>query len=85
MKVWKSRNGPLETFHKDMESLGCEKSMNFISGRTVQLISQSNKVTERMSQIMLKILHQFEKESSRSTAEKDQLIILEKVKTIKHS
>ena len=79
MKVWKGRNDPMETFHKDLESLGCEKSMNFILGRTVQLISQSNKVTERMSQIVLKILHQFEKESSRSTAEKEQLTILEKV------
>ena len=82
MSVWKGRNKyeALHRFHRDgVVTNGCEKTINFISGVNVQLISQSHKIPERLSQALLRSIVLAEDESLKFSNKQDQLAFLEHV------
>ena len=82
MSVWKGRNKyeALHRFHRDgVVTNGCQKTINFISGANVQLISQSHKIPERLSQALLRSISLVEDESLKLSNKQDQLAFLEHV------
>ena len=82
MSVWKGRNNyeALHRFHRDgVVTNGCQKTINFISGANVQLISQSHKIPERLSQALLRSILLVEDESLKFSNKQDQLAFLEHV------
>ena len=87
MSVWKGRNENevLHRFHRDGAiTSGCQKTINFVSGANVQLISQSHKIPERLSQALLRSLLLIEDESLKLPNKENQLAFLENVSKIFH-
>jgi hypothetical protein len=82
MSVWKGKNEyeALHRFHRDAAGAsGCQKSINFVSGANVQLISQSHRVPERLAQALLRSLSLIEEESLKLPNREQQLAFLENV------
>lgn len=79
MTVWKGKNEALQRFHRDAVVAGCEKSLNFVSGTNLQLISQSHKIPERLLQAVLTNLMRVEEASFTIASNKqEELAFLER-------
>eukprot|EP00250_Pteridium_aquilinum_P009801 c18946_g1_i1 orf=51-1865(+) len=83
MSVWDKENEALQRFHRDAEVVGCQKSLNFVSGTSVQLLGQSHKLSERLLQAVLKHLQSIEEESFKYPNKPKQLAFLQKLFTLR--
>ncbi|MCO5569547.1 hypothetical protein L7F22_023261 [Adiantum nelumboides] len=78
MTLWKGRNEVLQRFHRNAEVGDCEKLVNVVFGASVQLVSQSHKIPERLLQAVLKHLLTVEEESLTFANKQEEFEFLER-------
>ncbi|MCO5555941.1 hypothetical protein L7F22_009485 [Adiantum nelumboides] len=81
LTVWDKENQVLQKFHRDAELEGCPKRLSFVSGTSVQLISQSHKISSRLLQVVLKLLMFIDGESTKSSGKAQQAANFDKLFT----
>ncbi|KAI5069964.1 hypothetical protein GOP47_0014307 [Adiantum capillus-veneris] len=79
MTIWDREHQVLQKFHRDTDLEGCPKSLSFVSGTSVQLISHSHKISNRLLQVVLKLLAFVDGESIKSSGKEQQAANFDKL------
>ncbi|KAH7446090.1 hypothetical protein KP509_01G038700 [Ceratopteris richardii] len=77
--VWDEENEALKEFHRHMEIEGCRDTVYFVSGISVDLITRSHNISDRLLPTILRFLKRSESEAARMSNSTEQAAIFSKL------